>query len=413
LNVIKDQDMLAMLNDANIQKFIQNQDFTKLLQEPGILEMLQDQKNVEALSQILKDSQLEGFLKMHEAQKPNTDLIIGMGVLGIVSLLITIASLVAKQIINKSKIDKLNEYLEKNKHLPQDEIKSLNDKIGNLEGQNTEYTKNIKELKSQVVINNFENTSVNDDTKSLKNNQKELFTSIKSLEEKIEALNKKVKDNEENKELLDNLSNRIKHLKGRLENTIDGQWRFAGQVRDTFMTDSFNPVDKIKQIKSIESILSLVELFYSSKELKKNVIRVTLSESNTFVSSSKNEEDFYYTLKEEDKDLKTLLTNLTNEFVTKCIESELKKDMSLDKKDIDTIKNKVSEKIKKDYDHIQLELEEDFFDYMTSYINDIVYDIETLNEIKEKIDPEKKNSKLKLDDISLVPKVDRNQEKID
>jgi len=86
LNVIKDQDMLAMLKDENIQKFIQNQDFTKLLQEPGILEMLQDQKNVEVLSQILKDSQLEGFLKMHEAQKPNTGLIIGMGVLGIVSL---------------------------------------------------------------------------------------------------------------------------------------------------------------------------------------------------------------------------------------------------------------------------------------------------------------------------------------
>jgi len=145
--------------------------------------------------------------------------------------------------------------------------------------------------------------------------------------------------------------------------------------------------------------------------LIEKTIRVSYSYDDDYDYLPSTLKNFDYTIKEEDKNLKTLLTNLTNEFVTKYIESELKQDDDyLDQTVSNSIKNTVSGKINKDYDNIKMKLETEGLDYITSYINNIIEDIAKLDEIKEKID-HKKNGTLKLDNISLVEsKVDRNQE---
>jgi len=241
---------------------------------------------------------------------------------------------------------------------------------------------------------------------------KKLRNKIESLEKEIKILNKKVEenDNKENKELLDKLSKNLENLKGKLQNTINGQWSVAGQVRNTFMPEYLNPVYKIrKQIKSIEGALSLVKALYSQKELIEKTIRVSYSYNDDYDYLSSTLKNFDYTIKEEDKDLKTLLTNLTNEFVTQYINSELKQDKELTETDKKTIKNKVSKEINKDYGDIKMKLETEGLDYIKSYIKPIIEDIAKLDEIKEKIDLTK-NSQLQLHNVSLVSNVGINKD---
>jgi len=366
LNVVKDKDMLAMLNDENIQKFIQNQDFTKLLQEAGVLEMLQDQKNVEVLSQILKDSQLEGFLKMHEAQKPNTDLIVGMGVLSIISLVIIITSLVAKQIINKSKIDKINEGIKTNKDFSKKEIEKLNSEVEKLSRENDELAANVDLLNEQLSqLNTYvenSNAYVENSNAYVENSN----TLINGLSERMKEFDKKYTLNQNDQKLLHNLSKNLENLENTL---IDKKISF-----DSGKNLNHANVNLSSKINSIKHALSVVETIYYQKNLidKENII-------------SADSIGFEYKITNKDKDITSLLKNITGEFANKYIEKSLKEGGNLTNDHKKIIGNAISNK-----EIDQEKFGEEGLNYIKSFVRDIINNIKSSENFKDKIDNTKK-----------------------